>query len=129
MPRVVHSLPGRVRLRFDGDGGLLVHALAARLGAHPSVRRVTVVSSIGSVTVHFDPTCDFHDVLGTLPAAVTPRAAVVRQVQIDWTRVVLSCLLALAPFGPIGSVAVALLTSVVEQLWEASGRRALVPAL
>jgi hypothetical protein len=107
-----------VRLRYQGDGGSEAGVLAACLRAHPSVHLVTLVPSIGSITVHFDPTWSFRDLLATLPAVASGEAPVQR-FEMDWARVALSCVLALAPFGPAASVAVALVTSIVEQVREA----------
>src|ERR1700737_4880672 len=65
--RVVHSLPGRVRLRLSPDGAAEGAGLADRLASHPAVRGSRWTAAARSLTVEFDPDVSFQEILGALP--------------------------------------------------------------
>ena len=55
-PRVVHSLPGRIRIHVPGWAGQEVDALEQRVSEVPGVTRVRASAHTGNVLVEFDPT-------------------------------------------------------------------------
>jgi hypothetical protein len=115
-PQVAHSIPGRVRLRFAPDDCTYAHLLSRGLQAHPSVINARWNSPGRSLTVHFNPSLEYTDLLTTLPDVSScnePRQVADRQ--IDWAKIGFACLLSLIPLGPLGSVALTFVTSLVEQ--------------
>jgi Cu2+-exporting ATPase len=64
---VVHSLPGRVRLRLPNRDGQLGEELAERLGAHRLVSSTRWVEAARSLTVHFDVSVPFERIVNELP--------------------------------------------------------------
>jgi hypothetical protein len=52
-PRIVHSIPGRVRLRFDDRHAADAPPLALRLQAHPAVWSVRWSPAAHSLTIEF----------------------------------------------------------------------------
>lgn len=114
--RIVHSIPGRVRLRFEREESADAHALASRLRAHPAVRSASRNANGRSLTVQYDATHEFADLIRTLPPPARQRDDPEFEApQIDWRKVAFSCLLTMLPLGSIGSVALTLATSIVEQ--------------
>ncbi len=66
--KVVHSLPGRVRLRIlsaDPEDG---RRFADRLARHPDVSGVRWTSAARSLTVHFEPGQSFAGIVHRLPS-------------------------------------------------------------
>ena len=113
---IVHSIPGRVRLRFDRQQSTYAHVLACRLRAHPAVSSASRNANGRSLIVHYDAAHEFTDLIRTLPShgrslddpEPQPR-------RIDWGKIAFSCLLSMLPLGLFGSVALTLVTSLVEQ--------------
>lgn len=64
---VVHSLPGRVRLRIPQTERGLGEEFAARLAAHRLVTSTRWVEVARSLTVHFDPSVPFERIVNNLP--------------------------------------------------------------
>ncbi len=65
--RIVHELPGRVRIiheKGEPDHGL---RFARRLAAHPDVRRVRLSTAARSLTVDFNPLSSFGRIIDHLP--------------------------------------------------------------
>jgi Cu2+-exporting ATPase len=62
---IVHSLPGRVRLRLQNRE--LGEEFAERLGAHRLVSSARWVEAARSLTVHFDPAVPFERIVNDLP--------------------------------------------------------------
>ncbi len=115
-PEIAHSIPGRIRLRFAPHDSAQGYWLARRLLAHPVVHSATWNSAGRSLTVRYDSDQDFGAILETLPDLVEGREeAPVAERHIDWGKVAVSCLMSLVPLGPLGNVAVAFVTSVLEQ--------------
>ena len=91
--------------------------MAWRFAAHPEVEQVSYRESSQSVVVHFNRDRRFGDIAATLPAGeVAPPVLLSPARQVDWSRVAASCLLSLLPLGPVGSLALALATSLTEEL-------------
>ena len=114
--RIVHSIPGRVRLRFDRQESTYAHALACRLRAHPAVRSASQNANGRSLIVQYDAAHDFTDLIRTLPqqgrSLDRPKP---QPPPVDWGKIAFSCLLSMLPLGPFGSVALTLVTSLAEQ--------------
>jgi hypothetical protein len=66
--RVVHSLPGRVRLRVAPESADRGEELARRLAGHPDVRSTRWTPAARSLTVEFDPGVSFTDVVSLIPS-------------------------------------------------------------
>src|SRR5262249_48170154 len=114
--RIVHSLPGRVRLRFGREESATADALASRLRAHPAGRSASRNAHGRSLIVQYDATQEFADLIRTLPPPGQRRADPVHEAAgIDWGKVAFSCLLTMLPLGCIGSVALTLATAILEQ--------------
>lgn len=119
-------MPGRVRLRWppgrDDDASLVV----AQLRAHSAVHALKVVPAARSVTVGFDASRMFDELVRTLPIAPETRSPPVLDSRtVDWSRVLAAGVLALLPLGPLGNVVVSIVGSVAQQVLQ--GRR-LLPA-
>jgi hypothetical protein len=115
-PRIVHSIPGRVRLRFDRRNSGEAPMLAQRLRGHAAVSSVRWSPSARSLTVEFLPAMTLRDVLLTAPLAaecLPPAPEPARR--LDWGRIWVACALALLPLGIAGSVALALATEIAGQ--------------
>lgn len=65
--RVVHSLPGRVRLRLSRQDAGHGASLAERLAANPAVTETRWTAAARSLTVEYDPEASFRQILGSLP--------------------------------------------------------------
>ena len=113
--RVVHSIPGRVRLRFDREETGYAHALAGRLQAHPAVRSASWNANARSLIVRYEATHEFADLIRTLPQPGPEDHLEAEAPGIDWAKVALSCLLTMLPLGTVGSVALTLAASISEQ--------------
>ena len=120
---IVHSIPGRVRLRFDREETGYAHALAYRLQAHRAVRSATWNVNARSLTVQYDATHEFADLIRTLPPSGPPDDLGVEAARIDWGKVAFSCLLTMLPLGTVGSVALTLAASISEQASADGGGR------
>src|SRR5215510_1221591 len=119
--RIVHSIPGRVRLRFAREESAHADALASRLRAHPAVRSASRNANGRSLIVQYDASHEFADLIRTLPPPGRRRdEPVFEAARVDWGKVALSCLLTMLPLGSIGSVALTLATAIVEQSGSAS---------
>jgi Zn-dependent protease len=115
-PEIAHSIPGRIRLKFAPHDSAQGYWLARRLVAHPAVHSATWNSAGRSLTVRYDAAQEFSHLLDTLPQVVEGREeAPAAERHIDWGKVFASCLVSLIPLGPLGNVAVAFATSVLEQ--------------
>ena len=115
-PRIVHSIPGRVRLRFDDRHAADAPTLALRLQAHPAVWSVRWSPAAHSLTIEFPPALTLREVLLTAPPAAeciqsTPETAR----GLDWGRIAAACLLAALPVGVVASAALALVNEVAAQ--------------
>ena len=64
---MVHSLPGRVRLRISHAERGLGEEFAARLAAHRLVTWTRWVEAARSLTVHFEPSVPFERIVNSLP--------------------------------------------------------------
>lgn len=114
--RIVHSIPGRVRLRFEREESAYADALTSRLRGHPAVRSASQNVNGRSVIVQYDAAHEFADLIRTLPPPGRRRDDAELEVPgIDWRKVAFSCLLTMLPLGSIGSVALTIVTSIVEQ--------------
>ena len=121
--RIVHSIPGRVRLRFGREESATADALASRLRAHPAVRSASRNAHGRSLIVQYDATQEFADLIRTLPPPRQRRDDRVHEAAgIDWGKVAFSCLLTMLPLGCIGSVALTLATAILEQSGSSSVR-------
>src|SRR5215469_6096109 len=118
--RVAHSLPGRVRLRFDREETAYAHALACRLRAHPAVRSATWNANGRSLIVQYDAAHELADLIRTLPPSGPPDDLEIGPSRIDWGKVAFSCLLTMLPLGTLGSIALTIATSISEQASAAS---------
>ena len=78
-PQVVHSLPGRVRLRFGPSAGGEALAVAEQLAAHPAVSSVRWSPMVRSLTVEFQPALSLQIVLLDLPCPGDLRHRTVRR--------------------------------------------------
>jgi len=115
-PEIAHSIPGRIRLKFAPHDSAQGYWLARKLLGHPAIHSATWNSAGRSLTVRYDADQEFQDILETLPEPVEGREeAPVAERHIDWRKVAFSCLMSLVPLGPVGNVAVAFMTSVMEQ--------------
>jgi hypothetical protein len=124
-PQVVHSLPGRVRLRFGPKQSEEALAIARQLGQHPAVSSVRWSPKVRSLAIEFEPGLSFREVLQNLPyRGDLQRRPAVTTPRLDWGRITMACFLALVPMGPAGSVAVALAAEVVGQVHDRSARPA-----
>lgn len=115
-PIVVHSIPGRVRLRFDRRRVGEAPILAQRLLAHPAVSSVRWSPSARSLTVQFLSAMTLRDLLLTEPASgecLPAKCETARR--LDWRRIAAACLLASLPLGVVASVALALATELAGQ--------------
>ena len=123
---IVHSIPGRVRLRFDREEGVYAHALACRLRAHPAVRSASRQANGRSLVVKYDAAHEFTDLIRTLPRGRGwPDDPEPETPGIDWCKIAFACLLNVMPVGLLGSVALTLITSMLEQSagYSAEGRK------
>ena len=119
--RIVHSIPGRVRLRFEREESAYAQALASRLRAHPAVRSAS--RNARSLLVQYDATHEFADLIRTLPPPGRRQDdPELEAPRIDWGKVAFSCLLTILPLGSLGSVALTVATSIVEQSGSSSSR-------
>lgn len=109
---VAHSIPGRVRLRLAPRDCAYAQVLILGLQAHPGVFDARWNRRGRSLIVLFDPTVQFVDLPWTRSS---PEAGATPGRQIDWAKIAFSCLVSLIPLGPLASVALAFVTSVVEQ--------------
>jgi hypothetical protein len=116
--RIVHSVPGRIRLRYDRAEESQALLFASQLAGHQAVTAISLRPRTRSLTVHFDPDCSFSNLTSTLPPVdSTPALAqTARGRDINWSRLAFNCLLSAIPFGPVAAVAVSLLTSIAEDL-------------
>ena len=113
---IVHSIPGRVRLRFDREDGGYAHALACRLRAHPAVRSASRQANGRSLVVKYDAAHEFTDLIRTLPRRGRwPEGPEPEAPGVDWCKIVFACLLNVLPLGLLGGIALTLVTSIVEQ--------------
>jgi Cu2+-exporting ATPase len=67
---VVHSLPGRIRVRIDRSDVHLAPELAARLATHRAVQSTRWLAAARSLTIHYDPAEPFLRIVGGLPDSV-----------------------------------------------------------
>jgi len=109
---VAHSIPGRVRLRLAPHDCAYAQALIRGLRAHPGVFDARWNPRGRSLIVLFDTTVQCVDLPWTRSS---PEAEATPGRQIDWARIVFSCLVSLIPLGPLTGVALAFVTSVIEQ--------------
>lgn len=116
-PRVVHSIPGRVRLRFENADPDQLRLLAGRFRAHPAVSAVSLSGPNRSLTVSFDRGRRLAELVASLPEEPAPHLHR-RRSRFDWRRLALSGLAAAIPLGPVGHVVLAVTTDVVEQVRE-----------
>ncbi len=115
-PVVVHSIPGRVRLRFPRRQVGEAPILAQRLLAHPAVSSLRWSPSARSLTVQFLPAMTLRDLLLTAPpSAECPAAKLETTRRLDWGRIAAACLLASLPIGVFASVALAVATELAGQ--------------
>jgi hypothetical protein len=114
-PAVVHSIPGRVRLRFDKRDSRQAATLVQRLSAHPAVWSVRWSPSARSLTIQYLPTMTLRELLLTAPSGTRVHAEERSDRRLDWGRVVAACLMASLPLGVLASVALALVTEVATQ--------------
>ena len=113
-PSVLHSIPGRLRLRLepaDADRG---EEFARALLAREGVRRAVWNRRTRSLTIHYDP-CGQET--AALPANPRRRSEVDAPLlgRVDLSRLLISCVLAMVPLGPLESVMIALATSLLEE--------------
>ena len=66
--RIVHSLPGRVRIRLDPFSAHRGEELAARIATHPVVRKTRWTGAARSLTVEFDASLSFTDLVNFVPS-------------------------------------------------------------
>ncbi len=65
-PRLVHAMPGRVRLHLPGRSSQGLRGVEAQLRQTLGVRSAEANSLTGNVLVHFDPMAtDEHAILGS----------------------------------------------------------------
>lgn len=118
---IVHAIPGRVRVRcMDSAIG---RGLASRLRQLSAVRSVAWRESIRSLTVAFEPDTEWDTLLvqaSSVPVAVELVPSVSQPARPRWQKILLPCLLALVPLGPVGSVVLAAATSVASARAEAA---------
>ena len=67
---VVHSIPGRVRLRLSPNSAQAISVLMSILGAQTEVSSIRWVPEARSLTVAFDSTISFGDLAARLPGMV-----------------------------------------------------------
>ena len=68
-PRLLHAVPGRVRLRLPGRSSQGLRIVEAQLRQTLGVRKAQANSLTGNVLVHFDPMAtDEHAILGSIRA-------------------------------------------------------------
>jgi hypothetical protein len=68
--QIVHSLPGRVRVRLGrGHDG---SDFAARLALHPAIKQTRWVPQVRSLTASYDPSVSFADIVRGLPDSGAP---------------------------------------------------------
>jgi hypothetical protein len=114
VPIVRHAIPGRVRLRLEPPDADRGEEVARALAAQEGVRRVVWNGLTRSLTIYYDPSGPER--VG-LPASSGQEARDEGPLlsRMDLGRLLFSCLLALVPVGPLGSVAIALATSLLEE--------------
>jgi Cu2+-exporting ATPase len=65
---VVHSIPGRLRLRLYSAESADGADLANRIARHPAVTATRWTAAASSLMVQFDPSVSFREILDTLPS-------------------------------------------------------------
>ena len=110
--RLVHGLPGRVRLRLEPADAPKGLRLAARLRSHPSVSSAAWSEPNRSLIVRFDPTLCLRELFDCLPPKSSRAPHEMDSAGLDWGRIALACLPSLLPLGPIGGLGLALATEI-----------------
>ena len=118
-PQIVHSIPGRVRLRLHPADASRGAEVARALLARPGVTKVAWSLRTRSLTVQFDHRRQLGDVIASLragrPSETTAAIAGSTADGFNWARVLLACALAFVPVGLFGGLVIALISSVIEE--------------